>query len=634
MTPRQYAGVVGDRAWPKTQTIRQRLTVLTVALILPSAFAGAVLLGYSYLKERAFAEFQLLTTARALSIVVDRQIGEAEALIRGLSHSRSLLDGDFTAFDEQARAADPIKNSWIVLRDADGNQLINTRLPRGALLPHDANIGEQRRNLLIGGPHLSNLTYAPLIDSWVVGIDIPVFKEGAMIYDLAIVLKPSEFDRVFLDQKLPPEWIGGIIDREGVVVRRSRDPDRTVGRPVTPDMRQRLEDHEQDGLFDSVSLEGEPTRVAYSRSPTSGWSFAVAVPRDALGAAARRSLYLLIAIGVLLGGVGALAAQRIARGISGPLDSLTAKAAALGRGESLVVASTGLAETDLVGRALSRAGESIRGFTETLEQRVQERTRELADANRRLSNEIDERRRAEAQLAHVQRLEAVGQLAGGIAHDFNNLLQAIIGNIDLAKARVTDSRGQQFLRHALAAADRGARLTAQLLAFSRKQRLETGPLDVNALVAGVVDILQSTIGGSVAIRTDLADPLWLALGDATQLELAIVNLALNARDAMPFGGVITITTANVTRDNPQRLEEPPAGAFVEIAVTDQGTGIPAELLGKVFEPFFTTKEIGKGSGLGLSQVLGLTQQLGGGVVIETASERGTSVRMYLPRLPQ
>ena len=174
-----------------------------------------------------------------------------------------------------------------------------------------------------------------------------------------------------------------------------------------------------------------------------------------------------------------------------------------------------------------------------MEQRVAERTRDLESANRRLSSEIEERKRAEDQLARVQRMEAVGQLSGGIAHDFNNLLQAVIGNIDLARKRTDDPKVGRFLEHAIAAAERGAKLTGQLLAFSRRQRLEPAPIDVNALVIGVMDILRSSISGGVQLETALADSLWLGLADATQLELIVLNLTINARDAMANGGIVS-----------------------------------------------------------------------------------------------
>jgi CheY-like chemotaxis protein len=181
------------------------------------------------------------------------------------------------------------------------------------------------------------------------------------------------------------------------------------------------------------------------------------------------------------------------------------------------------------------------------------------------------------------------------------------------------------------AAERGAQLTAQLLAFSRRQKLEPQPVDLNETVIRMRDLLQSTIGGSIRIDTRLQGGLWPAMIDPTQIELVILNLAINARDAMAVGGALVVETANVTCGAPQRTEEPPPGDYVMVAVRDNGSGMSEEVLAKVFEPFFTTKEIGKGSGLGLSQVFGLAKQSGGGVRIQSRLGEGTSVEVYLPR---
>jgi len=629
MTQRQERR--GGRLVAGIPTIRRRLLILAAVSILPAALAGMLLLAYTYMEERAAAASQLQNTARALSIVVDRQLGQAEAVMQALATAPSLLSGDFESFDRQARAANPIPGSWIVVRDTAGAQRINTRLPRGAPLPVDKGVAEQISSLVAGGPRVSNLILQSGIGKPVIGIDIPVLRDGAVAYDLAIVIQPSTFDPVFAEQRLPPGWLGSIIDRNGLLVRRSLDGDKTVGREISAAFRARLVGAGKEGLFESTSLEGVETLVAYSRSPNSGWIFGVAVPRELFGTAARRSLYLAVAIGLGLIGFSIAMARRIAGGITRPIDGLVDLAAAMGRGETLPEAETGLAEADLVADAMGKAEASIRGFTATLEQRVAERTRDLAEANEKLSSEIDERRRAEDQLARVQRMEAVGQLSGGIAHDFNNLLQVVIGNIDLAKIRSTDPRILKFLDQALAGAERGAKLTAQLLAFARRQRLEPAAVDVNALVQGLMDMLRSTIGGAVSIETALSGDLWPALADATQLELVMVNLAINARDAMQAGGTITITTHNATLGPPSRPEEPQPGGYVTLAVADTGMGIAPDVLARVFEPFFTTKEAGKGSGLGLSQVLGLTQQLGGGVRIESEPGMGTTVSVYLPR---
>jgi len=289
-------------------------------------------------------------------------------------------------------------------------------------------------------------------------------------------------------------------------------------------------------------------------------------------------------------------------------------------------------QTALRGR---RRQYECRRLNEELELRVEERTAELAAANRQLLNQIEERERVESTLRQMQRMEAIGQLTSGVAHDFNNLLTVVLGNIrflekGLAGAQV-DGKLVQRLGYMRSAAQRGAKLTDQLLAFSRRQRLEPKPLDLNETVVGMRDLLQSTLGGSIQIETQLYRGLWHALVDPTQLELAVLNLAINARDAMQVGGRLVVSTGNVTLGEATMPEEPPPGEYVVVCVSDNGAGISEDVRRKVFEPFFTTKEIGKGSGLGLSQVLGFAKQSGGGVRIHSCVGEGTSVHVYLPR---
>ncbi|HUC47750.1 MAG TPA: ATP-binding protein [Xanthobacteraceae bacterium] len=277
-----------------------------------------------------------------------------------------------------------------------------------------------------------------------------------------------------------------------------------------------------------------------------------------------------------------------------------------------------------------------RRLNEELESRVQERTGELAAVNRQLLGQIKERENVESTLRQMQRLEAVGQLTSGVAHDFNNLLTVVLGNLGfvekgLAAAAGVDGKLTQRLGYMRAAAERGAKLTDQLLSFSRRQRLEPRSLDLNETVVNMRDLLQSTMGGTTHIETQLQHSLWPAMVDPTQLELAVLNLAINARDAMQVGGSLTVETDNALVGPPLRPEEPPAGEYVSVCVSDTGTGMSEEIRAKVFEPFFTTKEVGKGSGLGLSQVLGFAKQSGGGVRINSRLGEGTSVYIYLPR---
>ena len=291
-----------------------------------------------------------------------------------------------------------------------------------------------------------------------------------------------------------------------------------------------------------------------------------------------------------------------------------------------------VAQTSLRGR---RRQHECRRLNEELESRVNERTGELAAANRQLLGQIEERERVESTLRQMQRLEAVGQLTSGVAHDFNNLLTVVLGNIVFMERGLRDAgidgKLAQRLNYMRVAAERGAKLTDQLLAFSRRQRLEPKALDLNEIIAGMRDLLQSTMGGSIRIETRQENSSAPALVDPTQLELAVLNLAINARDAMELAGNLAVETANVTLGPPQSPEEPPAGDYVSVCVSDNGSGMPDEVRRKAFEPFFTTKEVGKGSGLGLSQVLGFAKQSGGGVRIHSRPGHGTSVFIYLPR---
>jgi signal transduction histidine kinase/ActR/RegA family two-component response regulator len=284
-------------------------------------------------------------------------------------------------------------------------------------------------------------------------------------------------------------------------------------------------------------------------------------------------------------------------------------------------------------RALREREEALARLNVELEKRVDARTAELAGANQQLTQQMEERERMDTTLRQIQRLEAIGQLTSGVAHDFNNILTVVLGNLGFLEKAVgsQNSKLTQRLSNMRAAAERGAKLTAQLLAFSRRQHLEPKPLDLNELIESLGDLMRSTMGGSVGIEMNLGAELWPAFVDPTQLELVILNLALNARDAMKVGGTVFITTSNVTRGPPARPEEPPQGEYVMICVQDSGIGMTDAVLAKCLEPFFTTKEIGKGSGLGLSQVLGFVKQSGGGLQIETEVDKGTAVKIYLPR---
>ncbi len=237
-------------------------------------------------------------------------------------------------------------------------------------------------------------------------------------------------------------------------------------------------------------------------------------------------------------------------------------------------------------------------------------------------------------LRQSQKMEAVGQLTGGIAHDFNNLLQIVTGNLEMIARRLPgdDERLQRATASAMSGAQRAATLTQRLLAFSRRQPLAPKPLDVNRLADGLSDLMRRTLGETIRITMSLAGDLWLVEADANQLENALINLAVNARDAMPGGGALTVSTANGIIGEGDADSDTVPGQYVSLAVCDTGTGMSEETMARVFEPFFTTKEVGKGTGLGLSMVYGFVKQSGGHLRMESSLGRGTTVTLYLPRL--
>ncbi|HEX8583090.1 MAG TPA: ATP-binding protein [Allosphingosinicella sp.] len=279
-----------------------------------------------------------------------------------------------------------------------------------------------------------------------------------------------------------------------------------------------------------------------------------------------------------------------------------------------------------------RAADSEANRAQLLEARVRERTQELTEANERLKAEAADRAAAEAQLRQVQKMEAVGQLTGGIAHDFNNMLAVIVGGLDLAKRKLRSSKREvEFhLDNAMEGATRAAALTRRLLAFARAEPLLPVSASPTALVEGMLDLIDRTIGERISITTRFPDDAWHVRVDTNQLENAILNMAVNARDAMDGQGQLAIRVENTSLPNHQ-VGELGAGDYVRISVADTGAGIAPEVMEHVFEPFFTTKPVGKGTGLGLSQIFGFAHQSGGEVGIESELGKGTTVSIYLPR---
>ncbi len=350
--------------------------------------------------------------------------------------------------------------------------------------------------------------------------------------------------------------------------------------------------------------------------------------------AARRSY--IVSAACLLAAL-TLAGTLAQRTISGPVNRILRTVGRWREGDmSARVAPTDLrSEFGRIGGALDELFAAVERTESGLRTAKAELERRVAERTRRLVAEVQEREAVQAELLQAQKMEVIGRLTGGVAHDFNNLLTAVMGNLELAMLRSRDRPDlKRLLDGALRAAERGASLTQRMLAFGRRQFLQLRPVQVGELLEGMRDLLERTIGPQVRVEVVGAPALWPALADPNQLELVILNLAINARDAMPDGGTLLISADQETvvagLSHPAQLAP---GDYVRIALRDHGIGIDPELLPRVLEPFFTTKPAGKGSGLGLSMAQGVAMQSGGGLAIESALGAGTTVSVWLPRAP-
>ena len=427
---------------------------------------------------------------------------------------------------------------------------------------------------------------------------------------------------------LPPKATVSVIDRNGVVLARYPEAEKFVGTPIASSAHSYLLSG-QEGVREALGFDGVSRIYAYAPLPggAPGMTLSIGLDKAELlkvtEGSNQRDITAIIGslvLALLLASVGA----RVF--IAGPIQALVAAAERWRCGEldARVQLSGPRSEFGRLGAAFNAMAVAIGAREQDLERRVQERTEALKAA-------MEARHEAEAALHEARKMETIGRLTGGVAHDFNNLLAAIVGNIELAKSRMGKGHAANpRLDAAMASANRGAVLVQQLLAFARRQNLRPEVVDLNHQLRNSRDMLQRLLRSDVAVEIDLCDEAWTARVDPSQLEAAILNLAINARDAMPNGGRLRLTTDRVDFQN--GFNRPGlVGQFVALTVADTGTGIPSDVLDQVFEPFFTTKEIGAGSGLGLSMVQGFARQSAGAVCIDSEFGRGTSVTLYLPR---
>jgi signal transduction histidine kinase/ActR/RegA family two-component response regulator len=609
-----------------------------LALLVPIlAFTGFLLFQFAT-SERAHLEDDALATARRISVVVDRELANMVAALDVLALSPSLAAGDMAAFHAQASRMYEQKGAAVVLRDLSGMQVVNVRVPFGRPLLR-FNVEGEEAAMRQGRFFVSNIYKGPNSGLLLVSVTIPVTQDGERKYMLSLSVPLERIRDIILRESPQSTAVVGVIDRNGRIVARSVRHEDFANKFAADDTLSNSNANE--GTWNGTAVDGLRIFGAYSRSTFSDWRVAIGVPEAALDAPLRRSLMLFAMLGLGLTALSVLAASFYARRIVRPMRLLAAGAAELGRGEPVEPVRTRIPEVQRIADAMAAASDALRqrerelrDFSGALEREVGARTADLMDANAKLRAEAEERERVEQQLRQAQKMEAVGQLTGGIAHDFNNLLAVITGNLDLLSRRLQMGRTnvERFADNALEASQRAATLTHRLLAFSRQQPLSPEPVDANRLVGGMSDLLMRAIGDGIELETVLAGGLWRTHADPNQLENALLNLAVNARDAMGGRGKITIETCNAHIDELYSSDHNiPTGQYVLLAVTDTGEGMTPGVIARAFEPFFTTKGPGQGTGLGLSQVYGFVRQSRGHVKIYSELGHGTTVKLYFPR---
>lgn len=597
--------------------IRTRLLVLVLSVLIPAFIAAALAVWFVYKEQQEAQKRGLAETSKAMSLLIDNAMQTTEATLRALATSPSLADGDFETFYHRTRALVPPGKSTVVLTDLAGKQLINTRLPYGATLPKGgSNLMELRKQIGTERTIVSDLFFAPVGKRYDYAVQVPVTVDGQLRYYLAMGVAVSELQGLLTQDKFPEGWIVVVVDRKGTVVARTDQPERFVGSPIREVLRQKIQAGLRSGLHYGVTLTGIPTAAFFTRAPQSEWTVIVNVPLVEMREPAIKAAALLGSIMLFLFGAAIFAARWYAKKTAEPIEELRLAAEKLGRGEQLIPTPSGLIETDSVGYALLNTSNQIHQSKVELERRVAEA---VASAER-----------SQRALLQSQKLEALGRLTGGIAHDFNNILQTLSTSLQLIHFTQDRARIESLLATSEKAIDRATVLTGQMRAFGRVQDAQMVTVKLNDLIGSAMPLLQSALPSSIQLDVHLESSTGVVSVDALQLELALLNLVINARDAMPNGGSVTLDVQNKVFESEQHGLPP--GNYVSLSIIDNGVGMTPEVLSKALDPFYTTKSIDKGTGLGLPQAYGCATQAKGTLVLHSVEGHGTTATMYLPQV--
>jgi signal transduction histidine kinase len=589
---------------------------MAIALICTS-----LLVWSAYDFARGQARRQILDTARALSRVLDGEFARYELTLRALATSPNVLHHDWRAVDREARSIATEPGTWITLTDPMGREMVDTRAAGASGMTGGVRHLRTWPAIAGGMTHICDLEGSAAGERNLC-VEIPVLQDRKPPFVLTIWLRPDTLSTVVARQRVPTDGHSTILDNHGAVVWRSHSPGRMVERTAEPALLKALHTSGE-GVIPKMTEDGRQDYVAYSRSPSSGWTFVITVPRGQIDTGIWSGLTVGLALVAALMAIGAIASFRWLRGFTRAVDMLAQGAGALARRDQYHQPDTQIRELNDIAIALGDADRTLKLRDADLERM----NASLAD---RVEAAVAEREIALRQLNETRKLETLGQLTGGVAHDFNNLLSPIMGSLEMLQIRMAgDVKNARLIDAALNSAERAKLLVSRLLSFSRRQALRPQAVDVAALVNDMADLISRSLGSSIRVAIEAEDGLPPAHVDRNQLELALLNLSVNARDAMPQGGTLSVS---VSLAQPTTDEMPGATErdFIRIRLIDSGVGMDADTLAHAIEPFFTTKPREQGTGLGLSMVHGLAAQSGGAFALSSMPGAGTRADILLP----
>lgn len=588
-------------------SIRTFLLLLVLAVWLPAVAGFALLARSTYLREAEDVRQDIERFAQSLNSLVEGQLDKRVAIATTLSASRTLQDDQLARFHDEATAAVQGSGNWVVLVDRE-RQRLNTRAPFQGFEPR----ARAEAPFVTGAPKVffsprGLVTREPVLVAYA-----PSWEGSPPRYNVGVSFSPQVVQSL-IEKATPLNSLASVINDQHLIIARNRDPQKWLGRQAGEEIQRRAKAGVS-SFGETVTLDGVPSLTYVSPANRHGWNVVLALPQEALTQSARRlTAQTLAAAGALLL-IGLGLAIVVARKIGQPIVTLRESAVQLGRDEVPAALSTGVIELDEVSRALELAGRRSHEATLTLQKEVQ-----LA---------VNDARAAQAALLEGQKREAIGRLTGGLAHDFNNLLQTISTGLHVVdRQTAADVPHRRFLEAAMRATGKAADLVKQMMTFGRAQPLKPRPVSLPDFVLQTQELTRKAVGERVQLTAEIEPGLPAVLVDPAQLELALLNLIFNARDAMPDGGAIRITARGATPE-----EGAPLGGnqYVCLQVSDNGAGMSPETLERAFDPYFTTKPIGAGTGLGLAQVLAFARQSNGDARLESTVGVGTRVTLLLP----